>query len=183
MGFLLSKEEGYNQQALWWHKWGGVAVSLFSFGWYAYRNTIHRTKYMPQLAALVSFILIVFTGHQGSDITHGEKYLLAPITPEKVKPKVPLEEAVCIRGYGMAILETKCMSCHSSKKAKGELIMETDALLLKGGKARCNMDTRAAGSKPADTTYTFTRRRKKNTCRHWANHSWMKMKRLFYFNG
>src|SRR5450432_4007828 len=31
MGFLLSKEEGYNPQALWWHKWGGVSVSIFSF--------------------------------------------------------------------------------------------------------------------------------------------------------
>src|SRR3982751_346741 len=44
MGFLLSKEEGYNPQALWWHKWGGVAISLFSFVWYAYRNSIHSRK-------------------------------------------------------------------------------------------------------------------------------------------
>src|SRR3982751_2829537 len=48
MGFLLSKEEGYNSDALWWHKWGGTGVSLFSFAWYAYRNSIHRRKYMPQ---------------------------------------------------------------------------------------------------------------------------------------
>jgi uncharacterized membrane protein len=32
------------------------------------------------------------------------------------------------------ILETKCMGCHNSKKAKGELVMETRELLLKGGK-------------------------------------------------
>ncbi len=134
MGFLLSKEEGYNQQALWWHKWGGVALALFSFLWYAYRNSIHSRKYMPQLAALISFILIVFTGHQGSNITHGENYLLAPVTPEKTKPKVPIEEAVVFKDMVMPILETKCMSCHSSKKAKGELVMETEALLLKGGK-------------------------------------------------
>ena len=60
MGFLLSKEEGYNQQALWWHKWGGVAVSLFSFIWYAYKNTIHRRKYMPQLSALLCFYIDCF---------------------------------------------------------------------------------------------------------------------------
>jgi uncharacterized membrane protein/mono/diheme cytochrome c family protein len=134
MGFLLSKEQGYNQQALWWHKWGGVAISLFSFLWYAYRNSIHSRKYMPQLAAIISFILIVFTGHQGSNITHGENYLLAPVTPEKVKPVVAIEEAVVFNDMVKPILETKCMSCHSSKKAKGELIMETEALLLKGGK-------------------------------------------------
>ena len=90
---------------------------------------------MPQLAALVSFILIVFTGHQGSNITHGENYLLAPVTPEKVKPKVvPIEQAIVYTDMVRPILESKCMSCHSSKKAKGELVMETEALLLKGGK-------------------------------------------------
>ncbi|MEP6750265.1 MAG: c-type cytochrome domain-containing protein [Bacteroidota bacterium] len=134
MGFLLSKEEGYNPQALWWHKWGGVAVSIFSFLWYAYKNTIHRRKYMPQLAAIISFILIVFTGHQGSNITHGDNYLLAPVTPEKIRPQVPIEQAVVFTDIIKPILETKCMSCHSSKKAKGELVMETEALLLKGGK-------------------------------------------------
>ncbi|MEO5682672.1 MAG: DUF2231 domain-containing protein [Chitinophagaceae bacterium] len=134
MGFLLSKEEGYNPEALWWHKWGGVAISLFSFVWYAYRNSIHSRRYMPQLAAIISFALIVFTGHQGSNITHGENYLLAPVTPEKVKPTVAIEDAVVFADMVMPILETKCMSCHSSKKAKGELIMETAALLLKGGK-------------------------------------------------
>src|SRR5450432_2634451 len=134
MGFLLSKEEGYNQQALWWHKWGGVAISVFSFLWYVYKNTIHRQKYLPQIAAIVSFILIVFTGHQGSNITHGENYLLAPVTPGKVRPQVPIEKAIVYADMVRPILETKCMSCHSSKKAKGELVMETETLLLKGGK-------------------------------------------------
>lgn len=134
MGFLLSREPGYNPEALWWHKWAGVAVAFFSFAWYAYRNTIHRRKYMPQLAALISFVLIVITGHQGSNITHGENYLLAPVTPEKTKPVVNMEDAVVFTDMVMPILEAKCMSCHSSKKAKGELVMETAALLLKGGK-------------------------------------------------
>ncbi|MEO6314858.1 MAG: c-type cytochrome domain-containing protein [Chitinophagaceae bacterium] len=134
MGFLLSKEEGYNPQALWWHKWGGVAIALFSFFWYAFRNSIHRRRFMPQLAAILSLILIVFTGHQGSNITHGENYLLAPVTPEKIKPVVALEDAVVYADMVKPIIETKCMSCHSSKKAKGELVMETVALLMKGGK-------------------------------------------------
>ena len=134
MGLLLSREQGYNANALAWHKWGGVAVSLVSFTWYGFRNSIHRHKYMPQLASLISFVLIIITGHQGADITHGENYLLAPVTPEKTKPKVDPEKAIVFNDMVMPILEAKCMSCHSSKKAKGELIMETPALLLKGGK-------------------------------------------------
>jgi uncharacterized membrane protein len=134
MGILLSRESGYNPEALWWHKWGGVGIALFSFLWYAFRNTIHRQKYMPQLAALISLILIVITGHQGANITHGENYLLAPVTPENVQPVVAMEDAVVFTDMVMPILDGKCISCHSNKKAKGGLIMETAELLLKGGK-------------------------------------------------
>ncbi|HTL07916.1 MAG TPA: FN3 associated domain-containing protein, partial [Chitinophagaceae bacterium] len=134
MGFLLSKEEGYNPQALWWHKWGGVALSLFCFGWYAWRNNIHRKKYLPQLLAIGSFVLVIFTGHQGSNITHGENYLMAPVMPEKTKPSIDPARAIVFTDMVQPILEEKCMSCHSLKKAKGQLVMETQALLLKGGK-------------------------------------------------
>ena len=134
MGLFLSKEEGYHSDALWWHKWGGVAVSLFSFLWYTYRNSIHQRKYLPQIAAVTSFILIVFTGHQGSNITHGENYLLAPVTPEKIRPVVPFDRALVFADMVKPILEAKCMSCHNNSKAKGELVMETEAALLKGGK-------------------------------------------------
>jgi hypothetical protein len=47
---------------------------------------------------------------------------------------VPLDKAVVYTDMVRPILEAKCMTCHNSKKAKGELVMETEALLLKGGK-------------------------------------------------
>ncbi|MFT3932308.1 MAG: FN3 associated domain-containing protein [Chitinophagaceae bacterium] len=134
MGMLLSREGGYNQEGIALHKWGGVIISLFVFGWYSYRNAIQKNKFLSAFSALFAFVLIIFTGHKGSDITHGENYLLAPVTPEKVKPVVPLEEAVVFKDMVQPILDAKCMSCHSNKKAKGELVMETTAQLLKGGK-------------------------------------------------
>src|SRR4029078_2049239 len=45
-----------------------------------------------------------------------------------------LEDAEVFKDMVRPVLETKCMSCHNSKKAKGELVMETPELLLKGGK-------------------------------------------------
>src|SRR5882762_7551403 len=33
MGLFLSKEEGYDPEALLWHKWGGVTVSLLTLLW------------------------------------------------------------------------------------------------------------------------------------------------------
>ena len=134
MGLFLSKEEGYDPEALKWHKWSGVTVSLLTLLWYAFRNQLQKTKSLTIGAALFSFAAILFTGHQGAGITHGQNFLLAPILPEKKQQQVLLEDAEVFTHMVKPILQTKCMSCHNSKKAKGELVMETEQLLLKGGK-------------------------------------------------
>lgn len=134
VGLFLSREEGYDPDALLWHKWSGVAVSLFMLLWSALRNNLSRSKTGTIAAAVVSFAIIIFTGHQGAGITHGQNFLLAPILPEKKEKQVLLEDAIVYMHMVQPILEAKCMSCHNSKKAKGELIMETEELLLKAGK-------------------------------------------------
>lgn len=144
MGLFLSKEEGYDAEALSWHKWGGVAVSVFTLLWYSFNKQFHSKKIGTVLTSVFALALILFTGHQGAGITHGENFLLAPIMPE-IKPAiVSLEEAVVYTDMVKPILQTKCESCHNSKKAKGELIMESEELLLKGGKNGKLWDSTAA---------------------------------------
>ena len=134
MGLFLSKEEGYDAESLQWHKWSGVIVSLFTLLWYGLRRQLQKTKGLTISAALVAFAAILFTGHQGAGITHGQNFLLAPILPEKKQQQVLLEDAEVLAHMIKPILQTRCMSCHNSKKAKGELVMETEELLRKGGK-------------------------------------------------
>jgi uncharacterized membrane protein len=134
MGLFLSREEGYDTEALVWHKWGGVLVSLLLLLWYNFRNRLSATKAGTFIAAIISFAVIIFTGHQGAGITHGQNFLLAPLLPEKKQQQVLLEDAEVFKDMVRPILETKCMGCHNSKKAKGELVMETPELLVKGGK-------------------------------------------------
>jgi uncharacterized membrane protein len=134
MGLFLSREEGYDAEALRWHKWSGVIVSLITLLWYAFRNQLQRSAATTITGAIIVFAAIIFTGHQGAGITHGQNFLLAPIMPEKKQQQVLLEDAVVFTDLVKPILQTKCMSCHNSKKAKGDLIMETEELLLKGGK-------------------------------------------------
>ncbi|MDE3247232.1 MAG: chitobiase/beta-hexosaminidase C-terminal domain-containing protein [Bacteroidota bacterium] len=135
MGWLLSREPGYNADAIALHQWGGVVLTLLLFAWYGFRNTkFFNAGWGTATAAGLSFALMLVTGHQGSTITHGENFLLAPVTPEKVKVPVALDQAQIFTDMVMPIFEEKCMSCHNSKKAKGQLIMETAALLQKGGK-------------------------------------------------
>lgn len=134
MGLFLSQESGYNADAIAWHKWTGVAVSVVSILWYAFRNTVRQTRSFSLAASALSVAVITLAGHQGADITHGEGFLTAPFKPKNEQKQVSFEEAVVFTDLVKPILESKCVGCHNSKKAKGELVMESPEQLLKGGK-------------------------------------------------
>lgn len=144
MGLLLSKEDGYDAEALQWHKWSGIIVAIVSSLWYSYGEKIKSVAWLNAAVSVISFAVIIFTGHQGANISHGNNFLLAPILPEKKPQKVLLENAVVYTDIVQPILQAKCYSCHNAKKAKGQLVMETEALLLKGGKNGKLWDSTAA---------------------------------------
>jgi len=134
MGLLLSQEGGYGTDTLLWHKWSGVAVSLAAWGWYSFRAFFRAAKIPARLLAVVSVAALTVAGHQGATLTHGENYLLAPATPEKSEPAVAQEDALVYEHLVRPILKQKCMGCHNAAKSKGDLVMDTEAALLKGGK-------------------------------------------------
>ena len=144
MGLFLSREEGYDPDALQWHKWGGVILSVFTLTWYYFRRELQSVRFLPYSMSLLALTIIVFTGHQGASITHGQNFLLAPVLTEKEKPVVPFDEAMVYADMVKPILAEKCMSCHNNKKAKGDLIMESEELLLKGGKTGNLWDSTAS---------------------------------------
>lgn len=133
-GIFLSKEQGYDEEAIFWHKWTGVGTGLIAMLFYSVRNYIRANSKIKAGLSIMSLIVLFMAGHQGAGITHGENYLLAPVLPEKQAPIVPIEEAEIFAHLVKPILDAKCVSCHNDKKAKGELIMETPELILKGGK-------------------------------------------------
>lgn len=134
MGLFLSREDGYTQDIVAWHKWGGIFVSLLALAWYSYRNYIRNHKLVFTVTASAGLVVVIITGHLGANITHGENFVLAPITKEATTPNVLLEDAFVYANMVQPILKMKCMSCHNDSKAKGELVMDPAAALLKGGK-------------------------------------------------
>jgi Planctomycete cytochrome C/Fn3 associated len=134
MGLLLSKEPGYDPDALVIHKWSGILLSFLTLAWYAWFQKLQQIKWAPAATAAGAMVLLVFAGHQGATITHGQNFLLAPVITATPKKTVALEEAIVFTDMVQPILKSKCMGCHNSNKAKGELVMETANLLLKGGK-------------------------------------------------
>lgn len=141
MGILLSKEPGYDGDALFWHKWSGSVLSWLTLTWYAYRKKISAVKPLAVTASVVVLIMLMFAGDLGAGITHGENYLLEPVLPEAEKKQVAFDEAEVYADMIQPVLQSKCYSCHNDKKAKGELIMESAAMLLKGGKTGLLFDT------------------------------------------
>ena len=131
MGLFLSKEDGYDADALQWHKWSGISIAIITSLWYAYKENIKNSNGLNISIAVISLAAIIFTGHQGAEISHGKNYLLAPVLPEKQEQKVLMENAIVYANMVQPILKTKCYSCHNTSKAKGQLVMETEELLLK----------------------------------------------------
>ncbi len=145
MGLFLSKEDGYDAVSLNWHKWSGITVSIITSLWYAYREKIKSINWVNALTAVISLTVIIFTGHLGAEISHGQNFLLSPIMPEKQQQNVLMENAEVYTHMIHPILKAKCMSCHNTNKAKGQLVMETAELLLKGGKNGKLWDSTAVG--------------------------------------
>jgi uncharacterized membrane protein len=144
MGMLLSKEGGYDADSITSHKYFGTIASFILFIIYFSRNFLKQQQVAFKLSAACSVFIIVWAGHLGGDITHGENFVLAPVTPSHIKPQVGFNDAFIYADLVEPILQTKCMGCHNSKKAKGELVMETKDLLLKGGKSGKLWDTTKA---------------------------------------
>ena len=145
MGFFLSQEEGYDSDAVLLHKWTGLGISLLALGWYAFKDFIRTKRMVTVSIGTLGVAGIIMAGHQGAIITHGDNFLLAPITVDQLKPTVLFEDAIAYTHLIKPILEAKCITCHNSSKAKGELLMETPEQLLKGGKKGKLWDTTAVG--------------------------------------
>lgn len=129
-GFFLSREDGYSPELLNWHKWTGVGVSFMS---YALLLLVRRGFGRPggfNAGLAATALVLVVAGHLGSELTHGEGYVLAPVRKHKpvVTEETPLFEAAVV-----PVLDKYCFSCHNERKSKGELVMTTAEGRRQGG--------------------------------------------------
>ncbi|MGL4630326.1 MAG: c-type cytochrome domain-containing protein [Leadbetterella sp.] len=124
-GYFLSDEGGYEQSLIDKHMWSGITTTAFmGLFWYFY-------TYSHSLIWLVGLIGITLTGHWGGSLTHGEDFLT--LTSKKENNPINPDQALVYQDVIKPILEEKCYSCHSSKKQKGNLNLETSENILKGG--------------------------------------------------
>lgn len=134
MGLFLSKEPAYAGEMLNWHKWTGVSIVLIASCIYWSRNAAWYKAPVARTGAVVTTLCLILAGHYGAVLTHGENFVLEPVTKSSPSDKVPVEQARIFEDVVMPIFSQKCLDCHNLEKTKGGLVMADAAGLLKGGK-------------------------------------------------
>ncbi len=135
MGFFLSKEGGYNEEILNWHKWTGIGVSLCCCLLLLLFHYAPQRKILFTSSMIAAIAIIIIAGHYGSDLTHGEGYVLQPLEGTEGEEHIIITDSTDLYTAAIRpILKAKCFSCHNDQKAKGDLSMTSLAALLKGGK-------------------------------------------------
>jgi len=132
-GFFLSIGGDYGADTLQQHKFSGVALSIFAFFLLVWYNAVKKNEIVFYSATIFTIMLLVFAGHTGSVLTHGENFVFEPVS-NRSKEALTVENASLYQLAVMPVLEKKCFSCHNESKAKGKLIMTDVEKFKMGGK-------------------------------------------------
>ncbi len=133
MGLFLSREGGYTGSILQWHKWTGVGVVFLTSLLYWARSMDWYKSPVAKGSAIVTTLCLIFAGHFGATITHGDNFVLAPVTSTD-QTNVPFDQAIVFDNLVKPVLDKKCASCHNPDKVKGELVLTDVKSILAGGK-------------------------------------------------
>lgn len=144
-GWQLAEGGGYNDDAIFWHRWTGVGLAVVAIVlWWFHRPNKNLDKRIVQGMSVLMGGLIFIAGHLGGNITHGEGYLLA-YAPDFLKGsdaaeaekgrELPMrpDSVFAYQHLVEPILDEHCYSCHNETKTKGKLIMTDIEALQAGG--------------------------------------------------
>jgi uncharacterized membrane protein len=139
-GYLLSLSEEYDPKILADHEFAGILLAiasgiLWSMTTHFYLRFITIPRKIVTAMCVLLVGLMIYTGHQGGNLTHGTDYLSLETLTSHVREKpATAEEAMIFEDVILPMLERRCEGCHRKGKRKGQLIVSTYALLMKGGR-------------------------------------------------
>ncbi len=131
-GFFLSQQEDYGLEALTQHKNSGIVLSVICYFLLLAFVYTKKSQVLYYGLGLLTVGIMVFAGHTGSILTHGENFVLAPL--RKSSTNMGGTEGSAFQTVIYPILEQKCTSCHNRTKAKGKFVMTSMSEFMNGGK-------------------------------------------------
>jgi hypothetical protein len=132
LGIFLAADGDYGADALTQHKYSGIALSFLCHFLLVVFVAVRESKILYYGTGLLTLGTVVFAGHTGSVLTHGENFVLAPL--QKAGAGLEDPEASAFQQVIYPVLEKKCTTCHNRAKAKGSWVMTSMSEFQKGGK-------------------------------------------------
>ncbi|HEY8510945.1 MAG TPA: c-type cytochrome domain-containing protein [Cyclobacteriaceae bacterium] len=139
-GYFISQEGGYDQSTLDRHQWSGIATAVVALAATAAKWRKSNQRGLVGTLFIILTVLVVATGHLGAGLTHGRDFLTeyAPWNRQRETAfALPVisnpDEAVLYADMIRPILEQRCYSCHSEKRQKGNLRLDSEEFIRKGG--------------------------------------------------
>lgn len=130
-GLALEQSGDYDADAVGLHKYMGITLTIVTIGlWLA----ADKPKPVLKWGSLGMMILVVITGHLGGSLTHGTGYLTSEVSAPEAEVVINLE-GLFYKDAVKPILAARCYSCHGDNKQKGKLRLDTEELIMKGGKS------------------------------------------------
>lgn len=156
LGWLLASSGGYNENALDWHRWMGIAVAVLAVVvWLSKSRKLKLAPVANKFMLIALVIIIAITGHLGGNLTHGSNYLLeyAPEGISRLLGSTPTDRmalasdpdsVMVFTDLIQPILNDRCLKCHNGDKMKGELNLEDTAGIMAGGDDGAVIETGSA---------------------------------------
>jgi hypothetical protein len=131
-GILLSLQNAYEADLINWHKWGGVAVAIFSW---LFLYILNLNVNLKRILAILFIVVLIGSTHKGAQLTHGVNALSFPKSAE-LENQIETDSTATIYQLAIApILSGKCISCHGVDKTKGGLQLHTPESIFMGGES------------------------------------------------
>lgn len=139
-GLTLFLAGSYGSDTVSPHMYGAFTFLLATIAFTFFTGRVDFGKWLWP-AALLTTCTLIYAGHIGGVITHGEPLDKAPWTvfenraaeKERALHARANREPLVFEDIVIPIFEEKCLNCHGTERAKGKLRMDSLAALLDGG--------------------------------------------------
>jgi uncharacterized membrane protein/mono/diheme cytochrome c family protein len=149
-GYLLSQNEDISGRILDLHQWGGITTAALGLIcvlllWMVIKKEQIDKIPFYRLTLFASTFGVIFTGHFGGSLTHGDDYFSFSNQSKQAEESQFLasnngsdslnnENQIKLVGQVRAIFAHNCYKCHSSNKQEGKLRLDQKAFVFAGGK-------------------------------------------------
>ena len=128
-GLLLAQQSNYSAFLLNQHRLYSLIFTALTLILYSIRNRV----FVYRLVLVVSLFFLIVAGHLGARLTHGDNYF-SLIQHQDSNLKVHPQTALIYSDVIQPLFQERCVACHGSAKNNGDLRLDTNEEMLKGGK-------------------------------------------------